>query len=141
MSDLSLPLAAEELIPHRLPMRLIDRLVAIEGKNGMVEACVGADSPLVGRDGLVDEPALIEIMAQSYAALKGYLDRREQRSVRQGFLVGIKKFDCYAPARVDELLQISIRTVAEFDDFAVAEGEIRRAGEVIAAGDVKVWIN
>ena len=141
MTELSLPLAAEELVPHRPPMRLVERLTAVDGKNGIIEARVGRDSLLTDADGMLEDVALVEMIAQAYATLKGYLDRRDQLPVRQGFLVGIKKFVCHASVQADELLQVHIRSVAELDDFAIAEGEIRRGGELIAAGDVKVWIN
>lgn len=141
MTDLSLPLCTEELIPHRSPMRLIDRLIAVDGKNGVVEARVGRDQLLVSVDGRLEEAALIEIIAQSYAALKGYIDRRDQLPVRRGFLVGIKKIVCQAAVQADDLLQVHIRTIAELDDFAVAEGEIRHRDEVVAHGEIKVWIN
>ncbi|MFO7766666.1 MAG: hypothetical protein R6V33_09560 [Pelovirga sp.] len=141
MAELSLPLAAEELVPHRHPMLLVDRLIAVDGKNGTIAASVGSDSPLVDAGGRLEDVALIEIMAQSYATLKGYLDRRDRRPVRQGFLVGIKKVVRHASVQAGELLQVHIRTIVEIDDFAVAEGEIRRLDEVIAQGDIKVWIH
>lgn len=141
MTDLSLPYPAAGLIPHRAPMCLVERLTEVDGKNGIVEARVGRTSLLTDADGMVEDVALVEIMAQAYAALKGYIDRRDQLPVRKGFLVGIKKIVCHASVRVDELLQVHIRTAAELDDFAVARGEIRRADELIAEGDVKVWID
>lgn len=141
MTDLSLPRCAEDLVPHRAPMLLIDRLIAVNGKNGIVEARVGTDSLLTSDDGRLEEAALIEIIAQSYAALKGYIDRRDQLPVRRGFLVGVKRIDCHADVHIGDLLQVHIHTLAELDDFAVAEGEIRRRDEVIAHGDLKVWIN
>lgn len=88
---LTLPMEAEKLVPHRLPMRLIDRLMEADGKNGMVEACVSADSPLVSLDGELEEVALIELMAQSYAAIKGYSDLACGKPIKQGFLVGVKR--------------------------------------------------
>lgn len=141
MAALSLPCPAEELVPHRSPMRLVDRLIAIDGKNGIIEARVDRDSLLTDSTGRLEDVALIEIMAQSYATLKGYLDRRDQLPVRQGFLVGIKKIVRLASVQADDLLQVHIRTIAELDDFAVAEGEIRRQDEVVAQGSIKVWIN
>lgn len=141
MSLLTLPLAAEELIPHRLPMRLVDRLIEIDGKNGVVGAQVTAECPLVDVNGKLEDIALIELIAQSYAALKGYLDRLEERPVRQGFLVGIKKLNWLETVLAGEKLLIKIRTLAELDDFAVAEGEIWREEKLVASGEIKVWIN
>lgn len=141
MSPLSLPLAAEELIPHRLPMRLVDRLLEINGKNGIVAAQVTAECPLIDTTGKLEDIALVELIAQSYAALKGYLDRLQDKPVRQGFLVGIKKLNWFEVVSAGELLLIKIRTLAELGDFAVAEGEVWRGNILVASGEIKVWIN
>ncbi|WP_029915076.1 hypothetical protein [Pelobacter seleniigenes] len=140
MAELQLPMAAESLVPHRLPMRLVERLLAVEGKNGVVEALVSADGLLVDAQGQLEEVALVELIAQGYAALKGYLDRCAGQPVRQGFLVGVKKFTSLAPVYAGDRLQIEIRTLAELEDFAVAEGDIRRGGDLLGRGEVKVWI-
>ena len=139
--DFALPLAAEALVPHRLPMRLVDRLVSIEGKNGVVEAEIKDECPLTDSSGRLEDIAMVELVAQGYAALKGCLDRVENKPVRQGFLVGIKKLAKLETARVGDLLRIEIVTLAELDDFAVAEGQIWREEELLARGEIKVWIN
>jgi len=138
---MELPLDAEGLLPHRLPMRLVDRLLAIDGKNGTVETLVAADCPLVDSGGTLEPIALIELIAQGYAALKGYLDRLEDKPVRQGFLVGIKKLACLESVQVGDLLKIDIKTLGELEDFAVAEGQIWCGDKMIARGEIKVWIN
>ncbi|WP_020677820.1 hypothetical protein [Geopsychrobacter electrodiphilus] len=139
--NLSLPMAAEALVPHRLPMRLVERLLEIDGQNGVVEALVRADCPLVDEQGQLEDVALIELIAQSFAALRGYLDRRAGFPVRQGFLVGIKKLVRLHSTRVGDCLQIHIRTLAELDGFAVADGEIWTDKTLIARGEIKIWIN
>jgi len=140
MTELRLPLAAEELIPHRLPMRLVDRLLEIDGKNGVVEALIAADGPLVDARGLLEDVALSELLAQAYAAVKGYLDRLTELPVRQGFLVGIKKLVKLDSVHAAERLKIVVTTLGELEDFAVAEGEIWRGRELVARGEIKVWI-
>jgi predicted hotdog family 3-hydroxylacyl-ACP dehydratase len=138
---LELPLAAESLVPHRLPMRLVDQLLEIEGKNGVVEALVDSNCPLVSAEGMLEKVALVELIAQSYAALKGYLDKVENKPVRQGFLVGIKKFVSLEPVFSGERLRITIETLGELEDFAVAEGQIWRSETLVARGEIKIWIN
>ena len=138
---LILPLPAEELVPHRLPMRLINRLLEINGKNGVVEVVVEEYCPLVDETGQLEDIALIELVAQGYAALKGYLDRLQNKPMRQGFLVGIKKLEKIDSARVGDCLRIEVVTLAELDDFAVAEGQIWRNEKLVARGEIKIWIN
>ena len=141
MAGLNLPIEAEQLVPHRLPMRLVDRLLEIEGKNGVVEAQIAADGPLIDSRGRLEDIALTELLAQSYAAVKGYLDQVNELPVRQGFLVGIKKLAKLRPVHARERLRILIRTLGELEDFAVAEGEIWCGQELVARGEIKVWIN
>ncbi|PLX76787.1 MAG: hypothetical protein C0615_06140 [Desulfuromonas sp.] len=139
--DLTLPLEAEALIPHRLPMRLVDRLVEIDGKNGSIEADIKADCPLVSEDGMLEDIALTELIAQAYAMIKGYNDLRSSEPVRQGFLVGIKKLTREASVASGDTLRIDIRTIAELGDLAIAVGEIWRDEQKLAHGEIKVWIN
>ena len=141
MSSLSLPLAAEKLIPHRLPMRLVEQLLEIDGKNGLVAAQITAECPLVDVTGKLEDIALVELIAQGYATLKGYLDHLEEKPVRQGFLVGIKKLNWFGVILAGEQLLIKIRTLAELDNFAVAEGEIWRGDALVASGEIKVWLS
>lgn len=138
--EITLPVDAEQLIPHRLPLRMIDRLLEIDGKSGVVEAQVAADCPLVSADGELEGVALTELLAQTYAAVKGYTDRLEGKPVKQGFLVGIKKSVKLLSAQRGDHLRINIRTIAEIGDFAVAEGEIWRGEELLANAEIKVWI-
>ncbi len=134
------PLEAEALIPHRLPMRLIERLLEVEGKNGVVDAQIPADCPLVSPAGQLEDVALIELMAQAQAAIKGYADLRDNKPIKQGFLVGIKKLVKLGSVNLGDYLKISIKTLVELDDFAVAEGEVWRGEELLARGEIKVWV-
>jgi len=127
-------------MPHRPPMRLVDRLVEYVDKTGVVEAEVAADGLLVGGEGRLDEIALAELMAQAYAVIKGYAARLDGLPVRKGFLVGIRKMQFERPVRAGDRLRIVIRMTAEVEEFALAEGEIRRGAERVAHGALKFWI-
>ena len=139
-TDLTLPMPAEALIPHRLPMRLVDTLLSWVDATGEIEACPGEDCIFMGADGALDEAALVEFMAQGDAVVRGYDDRLQGKEVSEGYLVGIRKFQIARPARAGERLLVRIRTVGSFEGFAVAEGEIEVAGEIIASGTIKLWI-
>lgn len=138
---ITLPLEAEKLIPHRLPMRMVDRLLEIDGKNGVVETLVAADCPLVATDGSLEDVALIELLAQAYAAVKGYCDLLDNNPEKQGFLVGVRNVHRLISAQSGDHLMIHIKTLAEIDDFAVAQGEIWRGKELLAKGEIKVWVH
>ena len=72
--DLTLPIDAELLVPHRRPVCMIDRLVEYRDESGVVEALIHSGNLLVGEDGVLDRAAYMELIAQAYAAFKGYRD-------------------------------------------------------------------
>jgi 3-hydroxyacyl-[acyl-carrier-protein] dehydratase len=138
--DLTLPMPAEAFIPHRLPMRLVDTLVSWSDTMGEIEANPGTDCILVGTDGALEEAALVELLAQGYATIKGYDDLLHDKEISEGYLVGVRKFRVTGKVQAGERLLVRIRTVGTFEGFAVAEGEIERAGEIVATGTIKLWI-
>ena len=136
----SLPLAVEAIIPHRKPVCMINRLMEFTDQGGTVEAIVSIDNVLVDSDGWLDPLATAEMIAQAYASVKGYDDLLSGRSVKQGYLVGIRKIQFLGNAFTGDHLQISVKTVAVVSDFAVVEGEVKRNQEVLAKGEIKLWI-
>lgn len=139
-SDFSLPMPVEMLLPHRKPMCLVDRLVEFADACGVVEALVGRESLLVGEDGLLDRIALIELIAQSYATVRGYSDLLHGEEVRKGFLVAAKRIEVKGTAAVGDVLRISVTTTGEYGDFSLADGVVTSGGEVLASGNVTVWV-
>ena len=138
--DLTLPMTAEALIPHRLPMRLVDSLISWCDNAGEIEATPTADCILIGSDGALDEAALVELVAQGYAVIKGYDDLYHNKEISEGYLVGVRKFRLTGRAYAGQRLIVSIKTVGSFEGFAVAEGKVERDGELIASGTIKLWL-
>jgi predicted hotdog family 3-hydroxylacyl-ACP dehydratase len=139
-SDPRLSVPVETLIPHRKPMCLIDRLIEFKDQGGTVEASVPFDHALVDGDGRLDTLAVAEMIAQSYAAVKGYDDRRTGEPVKQGFLVGIRKIQFLSAVFAGDLLRINVKTVGSIAGFAVVAGTVRRHQELLAEGEIKLWI-
>jgi predicted hotdog family 3-hydroxylacyl-ACP dehydratase len=137
---LNLPLAADRLIPQQPPMRVIDRLTEYEGGEGVVESTIARDSLLVACDGLLEPVALVELIAQAFAAFKGYGDLKTGKPVSKGLLVEVKQFKVFAAAYGGEKLSIHIKRAGETAGFALAEGKVMRGIETIASGNIMVWI-
>ena len=135
-----LPLPAEVLIPHRKPMCFIDRLIETQAQGGTAEVRVAPDHVLVDEGGKLDAVAMAEMIAQTYAAVKGYHDRRSAEPVKQGFLVGIRKIQFLKPVFTGDVLRINVDTVGSFSGFAVIRGQVTRHQEIIAEGEIKLWI-
>lgn len=139
-TDLTLPCEAELLVPHRRPIRMIDRLVEFNDKSGAVEAFVSAENLLVGEDGILDNIVFVELIAQAYAAIKGYDDLSHNMPVKKGFLVAVKHMECNGEVRLGDLLTVRASTISEVGDFTIAEGVVMREEEVLASASLTLWV-
>jgi 3-hydroxyacyl-[acyl-carrier-protein] dehydratase len=137
---MSLPFEAELLVPHRRPIRMIDRLVEFRDKSGVVEALIRSDNLLVGEDGTLDCIAFVEIIAQAYAAVKGYYNLSHNIPVKKGFLVAVKHTECNGEAYLGNLLRVNASTISEIGDYAIAEGVVMREEEVLASASLTLWV-
>lgn len=134
------PVPADQLVPHRPPMLLIDALESLEGEVGQVSARIREGNPLFDEDGLLAEAGLLELLAQSYAAVQGYADSRSGGPIRQGFLVGVRKMEFLARPRLGDTLCIQVGAQARLEGFAVVDGQVSRGDEILAQGKIKLWI-
>ncbi len=139
--DLALPVPVEMLLPHRRPMCLVDRLVEFDDNSGIVEAHIANDSLLVDRNGTLDRIVFIELIAQSYAAVRGYSDLLGGKNIKKGFLVAAKRIEIKGQAAAGDLLRIKVTTTSEVGDFNIADGVVMKGDEVLAAGNITVWIS
>lgn len=136
----ALPQPADGLVPHRPPLQLVHRLLEASGGIGCVEARVEAGSPFVDGRGRLVEPALLELMAQACAAVRGWEERRRGAAPRQGFLVGASGVRILGSAQVGDRLLVRVRQVSAFEDFVAVEGEVWHGERQLAAGHLNLWL-
>jgi len=111
-AGMRLPCPAEELIPHRRTMLLVDSLLACDPESGRGRVAAGARvAPVfVAEAERLAEVVLLEMMAQAYACLQGYRDRLAGRAPGLGFLVGVRRFSCMRKAFGGEALEVESRS-------------------------------
>jgi predicted hotdog family 3-hydroxylacyl-ACP dehydratase len=139
-TNLALPLSVDPLIPHRSPVRMVDRLIQFENFSGIVESVIRNDNLFLKEGGELEPCAMIELIAQSFAAVKGYGDLLNGKFFKMGFLVTVKEIQFTGRARIGDRLHIVIEPVGETDDFAIGEGKVMRGDDVIAKGRIMVWL-
>jgi len=139
-SDLSLPMAADLLVPHRPPLCLVGRLLEFSGQTGVVESIIGPDNIFLKEDGTLPSLIQAELMAQASAAVKGYNDLRQGKGIKKGFLVDIREMRFMGKCLKGDTLHIRVDIIRTFSGFSIINGESDRNGEVIAAGKLKIWV-
>ncbi len=114
----------ETCIPHRTPMRLVDRLLASQGDQATVESQVRPHWPGAA-DGLADPVLLIEVVAQSVAVLVGWQRRHEEKMGGRGLLVGVRKTEIQCDElRVGDRLQSHVELLYKVENYAVYQGRV-----------------
>lgn len=133
--------AMERLIPQRDPIRMVDRLVEVDGGTATVALSVRPDNYFMEDDGAMAEPGLIEHIAQSALALAGYRALASGASAPPvGYIGEVRKFRCYRRPRVGEELRTSVVWGDTVGDIALVSGESRVGDERVAEVGMKISI-
>ncbi len=125
MTGLSFP-NIEQLIPHRGPMRLIDRMVATSEDSMSVEARIHPSCAFAIAGGGIPSYVGLEMMAQAICAYDGL--RRFKMGLRPsvGFLLGCRKYVARQPyLAAGSVLTITARMVFNDGDMASFDCFIR----------------
>ena len=132
-------LPMEELLPHRPPMLLLDRVVEVREEGMRCAAVVQADAVFVRGDRL-GRCALVEYLAQTMAALVGWQGRvAGGDEVRRGYLVAARGVEFSGgPVNVGDELVVDVVQEAALGDYGSYRGEVRLRGEVVCRGNLKV---
>jgi len=130
-------LPAEQLIPHRLRMRLIEGVKNPTRRGLQAETTVTEEWPL-NMDGWVSSLVCIELVAQAVSALSTWR-RGEGAQPRVGLLVGIKEADLlYSRIPVMTRLIVQIEELFHVGDYAVFQGKVSSDSALFCKATIQV---
>jgi predicted hotdog family 3-hydroxylacyl-ACP dehydratase len=131
MNDDAASIDIEELIPHRLPMRLVESIASVDSESIRTTAVV-KDSWPTARDGRAQTLILIELIAQTAAVLQGWRERNEDKAGIGGLLVGIPEAKPQAPTiPVGTALVCSVRISHGAQNYLSFTGQVAGADGVL----------
>lgn len=132
--------SVEDVVPHRPPMLLLDRLVAWDGERVLCEVRIGEGTRFLAADAMVPAVVGLEYMAQAVAAFAGLKARAAGGEPRLGFLIGCRELllgtDGFRPGDVLEIEAKHVWGETEVGSFAC---QVRRAGAVLVTGALTVY--
>jgi len=134
-----LPFPAEQIVPQKSPMRVVDAVVSAGERSGEVSVTMSDEMPFVEQDGTVDAVAYFEMMAQSMAALDGFKRLGGSESAASGYLVGARKLEILGTARVGDRLRVFVYKSGRFGNFAIVKATVSRNSTLLARGEIRVW--
>lgn len=122
----------EELIPHRPPMLLVDQLLTARTGECISATTVASDWPLLSTAG-ASSICLIEVAAQTAAALMGWEGNQGAGSSGRGYLVGVKKAAWSRPGlEPGTSLLTRVERLVLKDDYAVFSATIFDESRLVA---------
>jgi len=128
-----------DLVPHKPPMLLLDRVLSYSTDVVRCEVEIRSDSRFV-EDGQVPAVIGLEYMAQAVAAFAGLTARSEKKEFRLGLLLGSRelRFETDGFLVGDRLVVEARRTwgESELGHFAC---RIEREAELLASGTLSVY--
>jgi len=128
---------AEDLIPHRRQMKLLERVVNPAHKELQAETTVTESWPLA-RDGSVSSLLCIELVAQAVSALATWR-RGEGARPRPGLLVGIKDAQLFAGTLLfGTRVNIHVEELYHLGNYAVFMGRVTSGSDLLCTTTLQV---
>jgi len=118
-----------DLIPHRAPWLLVDRVVDVAGERVCAEKRLTTNDPLLC-DGL-PETLVVEALAQTAACLNG-----TGLGAHRGFLVAATGFEFHGRAQAGETLTLVAVRTASLGALHRFSGEATVDGRLVAKGQM-----
>ncbi len=130
------------ILPHRPPMLLLDRVDEDAGDRTVASWTVSADCAWL-RDGVLDDPALLEVAAQTAAAGAGLRRLAMGLPPEAGYLGAVSGFEILRSARPGDRLRCAVEVRFRVGNLVRVDAEIHRladggAAEVVARGGMSL---
>ena len=127
------------VLPQRPPMIMVDSLLYSDGQTTRCGLKVLADNIFVA-DGFLQEPGLIENMAQSAAAGTGYKAQQLGLAAPVGFIGAVQNLEVFTLPAVGTGLETVVNVTNQVFDVTFINAVITQNGNLVAQCGMKIFI-
>ena len=127
------------LIPQRPPIVMIDLLQNVTDSEADTGLLIKEDNIFL-HNGQLQEPGLIEHIAQSAAAFAGFKGFAQGEEPKLGYIGELKRLFLYARPSAGKRLSTHLRVLGEAAGITLLAAETRVEGTVVAAGQMKIFL-
>jgi predicted hotdog family 3-hydroxylacyl-ACP dehydratase len=133
-------LIASELIPHKSPFVLVDKLLYADEKRSCCSFKIPEGNIFV-EQGYYSTPGMVESMAQTAAAGTGYLFKKENKPVPVGYIGSVQKLEVidWPPVNVEITMEISLLT--NILQVSLVSCLVKYEGRIMASCEMKIFVN
>jgi 3-hydroxyacyl-[acyl-carrier-protein] dehydratase len=127
------------VIPQRHPFIMIDNLVDATPTSFETDFTVRSENIFV-KNNVLQEPALIENIAQTCAAGFGFIQKNSGEKTGTGFIGAISKLEVHALPAVDSLIHTKARVMHQLENVFLVKGENFIGEEMLVECELKIVI-
>lgn len=137
-------LPVSEYLPHRAPMLLLDRVIAVSADHVVCSVTIdgqGVLAPFLTPQGELPAWFGVEIMAQTVGVWSGFHARQQgETQIRPGMLLGGRGYRPIAATFPAEAhLQVEMHLLMRDDRLGSFEGKISHQSECLATGRLNTY--
>ena len=127
-----------ELLPQQEPFVMVDTLTFFDEKETSTTFTVREDNIFV-EDGVLNECAIAENIAQTCAARLGYINKYIlKRGIQIGFIGGIKNMVFAESPKVGDVLHTTICVTEQVMEITLVNASVKCGDRIIATAEMKI---
>ena len=127
-----------ELLPQQEPFVMVDTLTFFDEKTTSTKFTIRKDNIFV-EDGILNECAIAENIAQTFAARLGYINKYFlKRGIQIGFIGGIKNLMFSETPKVGDVLDTTIYVTEQVMEITLVNATVKCCDRIIATAEMKI---
>ena len=127
------------IIPQRTPFVMVGSLIEATDKGFETSYVVSGDN-LFLEEGFLQEPALIENIAQTAAAGFGFLNSQSDEEPKLGFIGAISKLKVHALPKVDSTIYTTVTVMFQMENIFLVKGVNKDGNKTLLECEMKIVV-
>lgn len=127
-----------QYIPQRFPIVMIHSLLEASDTHAVTQLEVDQDNVFVA-DGHLQEPGMVENIAQTAAVHIGYQCAQKNLPIPIGYIAAIKDLEIHSLPEVNKTVTTSVKIINKVLELTVAEGKIELDGKVLCTCEMRIF--
>ena len=128
-----------KLIPQRPPIVMVDKLISAAGKKTVSGLKITLDNIFVA-DNCLQEPGIIENIAQSAALGVGYLCQAKNEKIPIGFIGAVSNLKIFSLPRVNTEIITEIQVEYEVLEATIISSKVFCDKQLLAQAEMKIFL-
>jgi 3-hydroxyacyl-[acyl-carrier-protein] dehydratase len=127
-------------IPQREPFIMVDRIMSSDGERTVTSFYINEEN-IFSEQGFFREPGMIENIAQSVAAGRGYEGSKENKAPQIGFIGSVKALSIHFFPKVNSEIRTEIQILNKVLNFTSVAGKIFSDNKIAAECELVIAVS